>query len=107
MPYTLLAGGIITIFSGALFELKRKSLRKYIRPIYIQTGIIPEQPFEICCGGCNCQRNAHTLYPSGRGHNYYILWRFIRIKKKVAPEIHPPDLYTEGHKSGSPTRNLM
>ncbi len=38
IPYTLLAGGIITIFSGALFELKRKSLRKYIRPIYIQQG---------------------------------------------------------------------
>jgi MFS family permease len=47
IPYTLLAGGTITIISGALFELKRKSLRKYIRPIYISKGIIPEQPNEV------------------------------------------------------------
>ena len=47
IPYTLLAGGAITIVSGALFELKRKSLRKYIRPIYIQKGIIPEQQIEM------------------------------------------------------------
>jgi MFS family permease len=47
IPYTLLTGGIITIISGAVFELKRKSLRKYIRPIYIQKGIIPEQPIEL------------------------------------------------------------
>ncbi len=47
IPYTLLAGGIITIISGAVFELKRKSLRKYIRPIYIRKGIIPEQPIEL------------------------------------------------------------
>jgi len=47
IPYTLLAGGVITIISGALFELKRKSLRKYIRPIYIRKGIIPEQPIEM------------------------------------------------------------
>lgn len=47
IPFTLLTGGIITIISGALFELKRKSLRKYIRPIYIRKGIIPEQPIEL------------------------------------------------------------
>jgi MFS family permease len=47
IPYTLLAGGVITIISGAVFELKRKSLRKYIRPIYISKGIIPEQPIEM------------------------------------------------------------
>jgi MFS family permease len=47
IPCTLLAGGVITIISGALFELKRKSLRKYIRPIYISKGIIPEQPIEM------------------------------------------------------------
>ena len=47
IPYTLLAGGVITVISGGLFELKRKSLRKYIRPIYIQKGIIPEQPIEM------------------------------------------------------------
>jgi MFS family permease len=47
IPYTLLAGGVITIISGALFELKRKSLRKYIRPIYIGKGIIPEQQIEM------------------------------------------------------------
>jgi len=47
IPYTLLTGGIITMLFGAWFELKRKSLRKYIRPIYIRKGIIPEQPIEI------------------------------------------------------------
>jgi MFS family permease len=47
IPYTMLAGGIITIISGVIFELKRKSLRKYIRPIYISKGIIPEQPIEL------------------------------------------------------------
>lgn len=47
IPYTLLAGGVITVISGGLFELKRKSLRKYIRPIYIQKGIIPEQQIEM------------------------------------------------------------
>jgi MFS family permease len=47
IPYTLLAGGIITIVSGVVFELKRKSLRKYVRPIYIQKGIIPEQQIEM------------------------------------------------------------
>ncbi len=47
IPNTLLTGGIITIISGAIFELKRKSLRKYIRPIYIRKGIIPEPPIEL------------------------------------------------------------
>jgi MFS family permease len=47
IPYTLITGGIITIISGVIFELKRKSLRKYIRPIYIRKGIIPEQPIEL------------------------------------------------------------
>jgi MFS family permease len=47
IPNTLLAGGVITIISGILFNLKRKSLRKYIRPIYIRKGIIPEQPVEL------------------------------------------------------------
>jgi hypothetical protein len=44
IPYTLLAGGVITIISGIWFEIERKSLRKYIRPIYMRKGIIPEQP---------------------------------------------------------------
>jgi MFS family permease len=47
IPYTLMTGGIITLLSGAFFQLKRKSLRKYIRPIYISKGIIPEQPIEM------------------------------------------------------------
>jgi MFS family permease len=44
IPHTLLAGGIITILAGLWFELNRKSLRKYIHPIYIQKGIISDLP---------------------------------------------------------------
>ncbi len=47
IPHTMLAGGIITMMAGLWFAIKRKSLRKYIRPIYQQKGIYPEQPPEI------------------------------------------------------------
>jgi predicted MFS family arabinose efflux permease len=47
IPYTLLTGGIITVLAGIWFELNRKSLRKYIHPIYIRKGILPELPVEL------------------------------------------------------------
>jgi MFS family permease len=47
IPYTLLSGGIITIVAGIWFELNRKTLRKYIRPIYITKGILPNTPAEL------------------------------------------------------------
>mgnify|MGYP001416557314 CR=1 FL=1 len=46
IPYTLLTGGIITVFAGIWFQLKRKELRKHIRPIYITKGILPQLPVE-------------------------------------------------------------
>ena len=47
IPHTLLAGGVITIIAGIWFEWDRKALRKYIRPIYISKGILPEIPVEV------------------------------------------------------------
>jgi MFS family permease len=47
IPHTLFIGGTITVFSGILFELNRKSLRKYIRPIYIIKGILPQLSDEL------------------------------------------------------------
>jgi MFS family permease len=47
IPHTLLIIGTITILSGIWFELKRKSLRKYIHPIYRKKGIMPPFPDEI------------------------------------------------------------
>jgi MFS family permease len=41
ITYTLLAGGIITMLAGLWFESNRKSLRKYVYPIYVSKGIIP------------------------------------------------------------------
>ncbi|MCK9205247.1 MAG: MFS transporter [Bacteroidales bacterium] len=41
IPYTLLAGGIVTLLSGIWFEMKRKTLRKYVRSIYATKGILP------------------------------------------------------------------
>jgi len=46
IPYTLLAGGIITILAGLWFQSQRKTLRKYVHPIYISRGIIPQVPVE-------------------------------------------------------------
>lgn len=42
IPYTLLLEGLITIAAVAWFEINRKTLRKYIRPIYIKKGLLPE-----------------------------------------------------------------
>jgi hypothetical protein len=47
IPYTLFICGAITMFSAIWFELNRKSLRKYVRPIYINKGILPALPNEI------------------------------------------------------------
>jgi MFS family permease len=47
IPHTLFIGGTITVFSGILFELNRKSLRKYIHPIYIIKGILPQLSDEL------------------------------------------------------------
>jgi len=47
IPGTLLSGGIITIAAGLWFEIDRKALRKYIHPIYIRKGILPEMPVDL------------------------------------------------------------
>jgi len=47
IPHTLLIGGIITVGAGIWFEVKRKSMRKYIRPIYVSKGILPTMPDDI------------------------------------------------------------
>ncbi len=41
-PYTLMIGGAICIVGAALFALQLPAIRKLIRPIYAQMGIIPE-----------------------------------------------------------------
>lgn len=46
ISFTLLAGGIITILTGIGFQLHRKTLRKYVHPIYIDRGILPQIPVE-------------------------------------------------------------
>jgi len=40
IPYTLMAGGIITILAGIWFEFHRKGLRKHVHPIYVSKGIM-------------------------------------------------------------------
>jgi len=40
IPKTLFICGIITLFSGIWFEFNRKSLQKYVNPIYIEKGIL-------------------------------------------------------------------
>ncbi|MCK9423607.1 MAG: MFS transporter [Bacteroidales bacterium] len=47
ISYTLLIGGTVTLLSGLWFEMNRKSLRKYVRPIYINKGILPGIPHEV------------------------------------------------------------
>jgi MFS family permease len=47
IPSTLLTGGAITIIAGLWFEYDRKKLRKFIHPIYISKGIIPEIPVDL------------------------------------------------------------
>jgi fucose permease len=41
-PHTLLIGGIGCIIGGALFYTSLPRLRQFVRPIYIQKGILPE-----------------------------------------------------------------
>ena len=41
-PYTVLSSGIICLIGALLFYKNLPSLRKHIRPIYIQKGILPE-----------------------------------------------------------------
>ena len=41
-PYTVLSSGIICLIGAILFYKNLPSLRKHIRPIYIQKGILPE-----------------------------------------------------------------
>jgi predicted MFS family arabinose efflux permease len=47
IAFTLLIGGAITIISGIIFQLNRKSFRKFVRPIYIDKGILPSLPDEL------------------------------------------------------------
>jgi MFS family permease len=44
---TMLIGGAITIVSGIIFQLNRKSFRKFVRPIYVDKGILPSLPDEL------------------------------------------------------------
>ena len=41
-PYTVLSSGIICFIAAILFYKNLPSLRKHIRPIYVQKGILPE-----------------------------------------------------------------
>ncbi|HJZ41720.1 MAG TPA: MFS transporter [Bacteroidales bacterium] len=47
ISFTLLTGGIITVFAGIWFQLNRPSIRKFVHPIYITKGILPPLPNEI------------------------------------------------------------
>jgi MFS family permease len=51
IPYTLFICGAITVISGIWFGLNLKSFRKYVRPIYINKGILPGIPTDITSGG--------------------------------------------------------
>jgi MFS family permease len=41
-PYTVLSSGIICLIGAIIFFKNLPSLRKHIRPIYVQKGILPE-----------------------------------------------------------------
>jgi len=47
IPPTLFVSGIITLLAGIWFGINRKSLRKYVRPIYVTKGILPGLPDEL------------------------------------------------------------
>ena len=47
IPCTMLVGGIITVMCGVLFQLNRKSMRKYVHPIYVNKGIMTALPDEM------------------------------------------------------------
>ncbi|WP_013323364.1 MFS transporter [Gloeothece verrucosa] len=41
-PYTLLLGGLICILGALMFRQQLPTLRKYMRPLYAQLGLLPE-----------------------------------------------------------------
>jgi len=41
-PYTLMIGGAICVVGAGLFALQLPAIKRLIRPIYAQMGIIPE-----------------------------------------------------------------
>jgi len=41
-PHTLMIGGLLCVCAAAIFALQLPTLRKLVRPIYVQIGIIPE-----------------------------------------------------------------
>jgi hypothetical protein len=41
-PHTLMISGIICIVAAGVFFSRLKSMRKLVRPIYVELGIIPE-----------------------------------------------------------------
>ena len=45
--YTLLIIGTITILSGIWFGMNLKTLRKFVRPIYVSKGILQALPTDI------------------------------------------------------------
>jgi MFS family permease len=47
IPHTLLIAGIISTITGIWFGINRKSLRKFVHPIYITKGILPGLPNDL------------------------------------------------------------
>lgn len=47
VEWTMLIAGVITLLSGVWFSLNRKSLRQYIRPIYVSKGILRSLPHDV------------------------------------------------------------
>jgi len=45
--FALLISGTVTILSGVWFGMKLKSLRRYVRPIYVNKGILPGLPDDM------------------------------------------------------------
>jgi MFS family permease len=41
-PHTLMMGGVLCVFGAGLFALQLPAMRKLVRPIYIERGIIPQ-----------------------------------------------------------------
>ncbi len=42
-PFTVLVGGVACILGGVLFARKLPEIRRLVRPIYIEKGIITER----------------------------------------------------------------
>ncbi len=47
IPHTLLICGVLTVVAGLWFQLNRRTLKKYIRSIYINKGILPGLPADL------------------------------------------------------------